>query len=246
MLLLDSSPEYYLNSQAIDLYVFFLDQADKSAQKFLSEEEQRIANRFLFPRHQRRYTIAHAILRILISRYLKQDPLTIYFKKEKHGKPYIENSNQLRFNLTHSGELAILAIGKSFELGVDAEFFSSRSYEGIAENLYSSEEINDFLALPPILKPLAFFNIWAQKEAFIKANGMGLSYPTKNFTVPVLPSLDECVIFDPLQQCHWKMISFMPRIACSAALCYHPSIKKINYHLINSLATLREESKKEN
>jgi 4'-phosphopantetheinyl transferase len=85
-----------------------------------------------------------------------------------------------------------------------------------------------FNQVPRLLQPLAFFHIWSQKEALIKACGLGLTYPTQQFSVPILPSTNQEII-DTLHKTTWQMISFMPEIACSAALCYHSAINQIRY-----------------
>ena len=59
-------------------------------------------------------------------------------------------------------------------MGVDIEQYSARPYEGIAKSLFSEQEFNEFKKVPPALKPAVFFHVWSQKEAFIKACGLGL------------------------------------------------------------------------
>ncbi|HVT62301.1 MAG TPA: 4'-phosphopantetheinyl transferase superfamily protein, partial [Legionellaceae bacterium] len=87
----------------------------------------------------------------------------------------------------------------------------------------------EFSRLPTYLRTLSFFHIWTQKEAFIKACGMGLSYPTQVFHVPVKPPTSNDRIYDPKHQRNWHMQSFMPAPACCAAVCHHPNIQTIRY-----------------
>ncbi|WP_232220687.1 hypothetical protein [Legionella tunisiensis] len=65
----------------------------------------------------------------------------------------------------------------------------------------------------------------------MKASGLGLAYPTQQFDVPITPSSDE-LISDTLHEIEWQMVSFMPHLACSAAICYNPQINKIHYQII--------------
>jgi len=95
-------------------------------------------------------------------------------------------------------------------MGVDIELYSARSYEGIAKTLFSEQELHDFIKAPSSLKPALFFHVWAQKEAFIKASGLGLSYPTKEFNVPTTFSTKQ-LVDDPLHNTTWQLRSFMPR-----------------------------------
>ncbi len=127
----------------------------------LNEAESARANRFHFERHKRRFTLARAALRLILGRYLQEDAGLLGFHYTDHGKPFLKNSKSLEFNLSHSGDLALVAVGQHFPLGIDLEFFSARPYEGIANNLFSPQELNAFLALPNFLKPQVFFHIWA-------------------------------------------------------------------------------------
>ena len=190
------------------------------------------ANRFHFPRHHRRFIVARAMMRTILANYLNEKPEQLDFSYNQHGKPLINHPHRIEFNLSHSDDLALLAIGQYFPLGVDLEYFSARPYEGIGKNLFSIAEINELSRQPNSLKSLVFFHIWAQKEAFIKACGMGLAYPTEQFTVPALASMDSD-IFDSLHGNAWKMKSFMPKIACSAALCYNPEVTVLRKITVN-------------
>ncbi|WP_420844577.1 4'-phosphopantetheinyl transferase family protein [Legionella cardiaca] len=225
--------DYILQHDRIDIWEFSLANLPPCATSLLTKEEHERANRFYFERHQRRFIVARAMLRTILARYLKQDAATLSFEYNHHGKPQVQSSN-LEFNLSHSAELALLAVGRQFPLGIDLEFFSARPYQGIAKNMFSPQEILNFSKLSPARQPLSFFHIWAQKEALIKACGLGLAYPTQQFDVPVVPPTNELIV-DHKHQTTWQMISFMPQITCSAALCCSPSVKKINYSIINPL-----------
>ncbi|MDI9817783.1 MULTISPECIES: 4'-phosphopantetheinyl transferase superfamily protein [unclassified Legionella] len=217
-----------LQPNRIDIWEFSLEILPSGAKLLLSEDELNRARRFYFPHHQRRFIVARAMLRVILARYLQLDAASLAFTYSKHGKPRIENPVGLEFNLSHSGDIALLAIGQESPLGVDIEFFSSRPYAGIASHSFSSNETDTFSNLPKYLKPLAFFHVWAQKEALIKACGLGLSYPTRQFDVPVVPPTHD-LVDDTLHRKQWRITSFMPRVACSAALCHTDAIQKIYY-----------------
>ena len=222
-----------LQTTRIDIWQYPLHTEFIGATSILNEEELNRANRFHFIRHQRRFTVARAMLRCILARYLKMPPSELVFSYNKYGKPELVHDSLLQFNLSHSGDLALLAIGKEFPLGIDLEHFSARPYEGIGKNLFSSSELEGLHQVNTMLKPLAFFNIWSQKEAFIKACGLGLAYPTQKFDVSVLPSTNQLCL-DELHKKTWHLVSFMPQIACGAALCHDPMIKKIRYHRLNT------------
>jgi len=228
-----------LQHDRIDIWEFPLHTLNKQHEPLLNDKERERATRFHFDRHQRRFTIARSTLRLILARYTQQNPQDIEFTYNKYGKPRVANV-EIEFNLSHSGEWAILAIG-TLPLGVDLEFFSARPYHGIANSLFSEQEQSALSRLPKKIMPLAFFNIWVQKEAFIKACGMGLAYPTQQFTVSELPNKNQ-TIFDPIHNKSWKMLSFMPQTNCSAALCYDPSISVLRKITIHQHTGLTDET----
>lgn len=214
-----------LKNTRVDIWQFPLHTELEGAFYLLSEDERARAKRFHFPRHRRRFTVAHSILRLILARYLNKNEM-LEFDKNTYGKPHLVHYPHLQFNLSHSGDTAMIAIGRQFPLGIDVEHFSARPYHGIATNLFSTSEIQFLKNTHPSLLPLVFFTIWVQKEAFIKAVGMGLSYPTQQFSVPALPC-EKAQVIDPLSNTTWQMHSFMPTFHCCAALCHHPDIDEI-------------------
>lgn len=229
-----TTAECQLKSDRVDIWEFSLSHLPNWAMSCLEEEERERAQRFHFPRHQRRFAVSRAMLRAILGLYFKKNPAELLFTYGSHGKPKVNNTIHLQFNLTHSEDLALLAIGQQFPLGIDIEFFSTRPYLGLANTVFSSQEIAQLSALPPWLIPLGFFHTWSQKEALIKACGLGLSYPTKEFDVPVISPMKTHVL-DTKHQKNWQIISFMPRIACSAALCCEINVRHIRYISVDPL-----------
>lgn len=237
-----SPDDCVLKPDRIDIWLYPLHDDSPEAGDCLSPDEQQRAARFYFPRHQRRFTNAHAVLRMILARYLGDQPSQLAFTTGKKGKPELLKTPFLQFNLSHSGDMALLAVGQDHPLGIDLEHFSARPYIGIGEQLFSKQENQALRAAPPALIALTFFNIWAQKEAFIKACGLGLSYPTQQFDVPILSPYPQMVA-DSLHQRSWNIMSFMPHIACCASLCYDPAIQNIRYaSLSQEMLTLLKEN----
>ena len=224
--------DYELKTDRIDVWQYSLLTEFSGANALLSIEEQERGSRFYFPRHQRRFVVAHSVLRIILAHYLNEAPKNLLFTEGAQGKPKLLNQPSLQFNLSHSQDTALLAVGKKYPIGVDLEYFSDRSYRGIGEHLFSSQENQALKNTCPTLAPLVFFNIWAQKEAFIKTCGLGLSYPTQQFTVPILNNKPE-EIHDPLHNCSWIIRSFMPQVTCCGALCHAPEVRDIRFMTIN-------------
>src|SRR5881628_2308823 len=91
----------------------------------LSLDDRMRADRFRFESDRRRFCVARASLRLILGRYLKAKPGRIQLDVGDYGKPFLvdrKTSQGIRFNLSHSHRLALIAIGRDREVGVDIEF----------------------------------------------------------------------------------------------------------------------------
>ena len=157
----------------------------------LSADEVQRARRFRFPRDGRRFAAGRTTLRMLLAGYLEDEPANLFFHYSDHGKPSLtgaHESTRLRFNLSHSGNLAIFAFVLDRNVGVDIERVRTDiEVDAVAHRFFSSCERLALASLPVSEKYLGFFNCWTRKEAFVKAVGQGLSLPLENFDVSLTP-----------------------------------------------------------
>lgn len=152
----------------------------------LAAGEQSRAAQFRFERDRRRYVVARAALRTLLSRALSVSPLDLHFVYGVQGKPALAArlGSDLQFNVAHSHEMALIALSRGVALGVDIEHARPLSdMERIARRFFSAQETAALMATTPETRPRTFFRIWSRKEAFIKATGKGLSQPLGSFNV---------------------------------------------------------------
>lgn len=152
-------------------------------QKILSSEEIEKANSFHFPEDCRRFIAAHYALRLILSDYSEQEPQNLKFATNDFGKPFLVDSD-LKFNLSHSNELALVAVANGGEIGVDVESFDKKieHAESITQ-IFSPEEAAFFKNCEQTSANKEFFRLWTRKEAFVKAKGEGLSTPLHSFSV---------------------------------------------------------------
>jgi 4'-phosphopantetheinyl transferase len=184
-----------LDSNDVHIWLVHLDTSwsyDEGFSQHLSDDEQDRAKRFHFDRHRRRFIVSHGALRQILAGYLGIEPADISYTKASHGKPCLSGSHQeagIFFNLSHSHELAIIAVTGIGEIGVDVEYIQRfRNIDGIAARFFSAAEQAVYKDLVDEFKVLGFYNCWTRKEAFIKALGEGLSHPLKQFDVSLSPS----------------------------------------------------------
>ena len=114
----------------------------------------------------------------------------VHFSYGEHGKPLLsdETATGLHFNLSHSHELAVLALAKRRAIGVDVEQVNAeRATDDIARRFFSSREWSALRDLPADRRTAAFFRCWTCKEAFIKLIGDGLAFPLAEFDVSAVP-----------------------------------------------------------
>jgi 4'-phosphopantetheinyl transferase len=153
----------------------------------LSEEEHARAKRFHFDWLERRFAVAHGRMRTILAQHTGVAPKELRYRETEYGKPFLDASLNTYFNLSHSDELAILAIAAD-DLGADVEFIRPMDdFEKVAEGFFSEHEVAALREYPEAERLRAFYRCWTRKEAFVKAIGEGLSIPLGSFAV----SLDE-------------------------------------------------------
>lgn len=152
----------------------------------LSLDERARADRFIHDRHRLRFVAARSGMRLILGRYLGLPPQAIRFTYGDHGKPSVSACGTLpiHFNLSHSADLAVLAVSDRYELGIDIEEIRFLK-EDVARRFFSRKEYETLRSLPAECYLDGFYRCWTRKEAFIKAHGAGLSLPLDSFDVTV-------------------------------------------------------------
>jgi 4'-phosphopantetheinyl transferase len=160
----------------------------------LSSDEIARAGRFHFERDRIYFTQCRSALRALLAGYLAIPATEIHFEYLTNGKPRLraeQNPRTLQFNVSHSTNMAVIAVGSEHRLGVDIEKIRGDvDTASLAERFFSLRERAELQALPDHLRVPGFFACWTRKEAFLKATGDGLSFPLADFSVTTHPDLD--------------------------------------------------------
>lgn len=153
----------------------------------LAHDERLRSSRLRFARDGRRFIVARGMLRQLLGRYLCVRPERVRFMKNGFGKPALspEFGSRLRFNLSHSAHLALIAVATDAEVGVDVEFLRELPDPlEIAQIVFSAKEVAQWEGLPRYLRAPGFLSCWTKKEAYVKARGRGFALPSTSFSVP--------------------------------------------------------------
>jgi 4'-phosphopantetheinyl transferase len=199
----------------------------------LSADERARADRYRFPEHRERFIAAHGALRDILSRYLNLPASQLAFSITPHGKPALADLDQawLQFNLSHSGDLALVAVARDHPVGIDVEqMIPPEDFPRLVEQFFSANENAAFRALPESKRAAAFFAGWTQKEAYVKALGTGVSLPLDHFDVTLDPDAPARLLADRRHPNHvatWSLHTFTPAPAYLASLAIetpHPTL----------------------
>jgi 4'-phosphopantetheinyl transferase len=186
----------------------------QSLESTLANQERERARRFIFEQDRDHYIAARGILRRLLGKYLRCAPQSIEFEYGPYGKPAVASAAlrlAIRFNLSHSHGLAVVAIGREREVGIDVELIRPDfAGEEIARRYFSSKEIAELSRLPAEMQTEGFFLCWTRKEAYIKAKGDGLQIPLESFDVSLSPGSPATL--SSVDELRWSIESFVPSL----------------------------------
>lgn len=225
-------PTFMINPGEIHIWVINLDLLEfdsRILETELSEEELSRGRSFKFDRDRSRFFARRTILRQLLARYTGVHPNEIVYKTSPNGKLSLPSARPA-FNLSASQNLVVVALTTQEEIGIDLE--QVRPMEDLQQMVdlwFSAEERTRFSAIAAQEKLEAFYHAWTQKEAYLKARGLGLTDGMKNFSVRVDPQ-ESCGL-----QCNkeedvlsWKMVCTVPepgwRLAVYVRMDMEPDI----------------------
>ncbi len=185
----------------------------------LDDQERARAARFVFERDRRRFVAAHAGLRRLLGQRTGQAPQALRFELGAYGKPRLRGAARCAFNLSHSGDLALVALAGDGEIGVDLECVKPlRDADALVRQCLSERERLQFHAMPESDRDLAFLRAWTRKEACLKALGTGLQIEPTAVETGLDPTPHRLAVATPGGDCELEVFSLTPAPGWVAAL----------------------------
>ncbi len=158
------------------------DRLRRMRETFSAREQQRFQS-FAHEQHRARWGASRGILREVLSAALGIAPADVAFRFGAHGKPFVDG---LRFNISHSGARALIALAQ-VEVGADVELPRARRTDDIARRFFAPGEVQRlFTVADPAVRRDQFFRLWTCKEAFLKVTGEGLSRSTRSYEIELL------------------------------------------------------------
>ena len=149
----------------------------------LADEELERAAKFRKTDDADGFVLGRGLLRRILADCLNTTPAVLRFGRNPHGKPFLAGG-ELEFNVSHSRDRLLIAVTAGRPVGVDIEFRrDGLNMAAIAKRWFSQAEQEFFKT---IKNPAdGFFEIWAKKEAYVKAQGVGIYKDLNSFAVPV-------------------------------------------------------------
>ncbi len=212
--------------RADDVHVWAVDRdADAGDNGMLSPPERARREAFRFARDRLRYATSHAALYRLLGAYLGCAPEAVRLITGQWGKPALDprtHSNPVWFNMAASGPLALIAVTRAAEVGVDLEELAPfPDLSEVAADHFSPEERAAIAAATGAQRLATFYRCWTRKEAYLKALGVGLRQPLHRFAVSADSRSTASLIHvdsDPAEGAQWSIIHLEPRVAFVGAV----------------------------
>jgi 4'-phosphopantetheinyl transferase len=216
----EPATSYHLSHDDVHIWFAPLEQSEEYREMLfllLSFDERIRTERFYFEKDRNRYIIGRGHLRILLGRYLGVEPSRLEFTYGIHGKPSMTslfNGKLLEFNLSHSNNMAVYIFTWGQPAGIDIEYIHPmKDMDDFALQFFTPNECNLVHSLVGYKKQETFFRIWTCKEAFLKANGSGLTVPINQVEISLTSDgpLKLLSIGDDQEQvARWRLKTFMP------------------------------------
>jgi 4'-phosphopantetheinyl transferase len=157
--------------------------------EILSAEERDRCCRFVRAADRARYAQAHGFLRQRLSRFAAVAPSEWQFTRGEFGRPAIAGpiaGMGLEFNLSHTLDWAAAVITRGVPCGIDIEIIRPvPQMLDIARTRFAPEEFRALEQLDDKTRPRRFFELWTEKEAWVKACGRGLSLPMNRIVAEI-------------------------------------------------------------
>ncbi len=153
----------------------------------MSDVERRRAARFRFDGDRSRFIARRGLLRVVLARYGECDPARITLELNAFGKPTLAGGDsRLQFNASHSDGVALVAVTVNRAVGIDIERHRADvDCLGVAASFFSPDEVETLRRADTPTRRSMFFTLWSCKEAWVKARGLGLSFPLDRCRVRV-------------------------------------------------------------
>ncbi len=185
----------------------------------LSLDELARVARLHFARDRERWIAGRGQLRHILGRYLRRDPASLAFDYEcscgdpccthLHRKPVLAHDPWLHFNVSHSGDRALVAVACDRRIGIDLERRQpADTILPLAATICTPNERAMLATLPALAQADLLISLWTRKEAYLKARGIGLLLPPQEIDTAIAPNEPPRLLTvsnDPAEAARWSL-----------------------------------------
>lgn len=145
-------------------------------ESLLSQGERDKCARLVRAADRARCAASRGSLRVVLAKYLGEDPRTLSLTPGTSGKPGLDGANSpIQFNVSHAGDLGLIAVTRGLRVGIDIERVRDvPDAEGILNDFFNPQESAHVRSRTGKERTRAFFRLWTRREAAAKALGIGL------------------------------------------------------------------------
>jgi 4'-phosphopantetheinyl transferase len=229
-----------LGSGVIAVWTATLD--GEGSPDWLTPEERARADSALDPQERRRRVCARSVLRHVLGAYVGAPPGALQFVTDAHGKPRLANGPQ--FNLSHSGEVMMLAVCAVGPVGLDVDRCGrlDADWDAVTARTFSEGERAQLLRMPEAERPCAALRGWVRKEAYAKARGAGFAYGFTAFTVRLDAGMDGALLAaddkDARAVAAWSLRDLVAPSGFAASLAHESVAPTLDYRAYENLAAI--------
>lgn len=222
------------------IWVIDLDAPRHQIDRYLSivsRAELKQAGTMVNPHDVQRRIIGFGVRRIILGGYLGMKPADIALTANAYGKPSVSNAIEpIAFNMSHSDNLAILAITPAQTIGVDIEALRvDIDFTATVQTFFSTTEQTAFTGIYPEDRLPIFYNLWTRKEALTKAVGLGMSMEFNSFSIS-MTTTPEVVALPDERFSSLRVTSLPVQNGFASALAIPEQISEISLYHFGSLA----------
>jgi len=153
---------------------------------WLSEGERARAERFGQPKLRDRYVVGRASLRRVLGERLGLPPASVPIVRGPRGRPRLDIDSALDFNVSHTADVAVIAIVRDARVGIDVERLDREvNVAGIARKFLAPGEQAVLERLDADAARRALLALWTCKEAMSKATGDALTAPFASLHIDI-------------------------------------------------------------
>ncbi len=211
----------FLNIEVFVASIKDLPDAENAMITYLSYDEKLKMSSYHFATDKLRFILARYILKKQLAQYLNIDIRAISLKYTNYGKPYFKNREGIIFNISHSDDFVVVVFDTN-EIGVDIQCHNIIWLDLINNLFFTENEISYLKSLEYSKQEKEFYRIWTNKEAYIKAVGLGVNMGLNSIDMlnpSILKYKNSKYVITNLPCIH-------PLYSC--AICYVTHNKKIN------------------